>query len=136
MNRIQKYDKNAIGSLLLSKKRAKSTQPFFFPIIRIHALILLFSIILSFVSNAQNEEFNLLGKVIDEKTQFPLGGATVQLKGAYHEVIADNDGNFIIKAPTKFPLIIVVTYVGYDSKELNVTNAQRRQMGKCLNIVY
>src|SRR4029079_16130531 len=56
-------------------------------------------------------------------------GATVQLKGAYHEVIADNDGNFIIKAPTKFPLIIVVTYVGYDSKELNVTNAQKLTIG-------
>jgi TonB-linked SusC/RagA family outer membrane protein len=129
MNRIQKYNKNAIGYLLLSKKQAKPTKAFFSPTIPIQALTFLFSIIFAFVSNAQSEEFNLLGKVIDEKTQFPLGGATVQLKGAYHEVIADNDGNFIIKAPTKFPLIIVVTYVGYDSKELNVTNAQKLTIG-------
>lgn len=129
MNRIQKYNKNAIGSLLLSKKRAKSTQYLIFPILRIQAFNFLFSIIFVFASNAQSEEFNLLGKVIDERTQFPLGGATVQLKGAYHEVIADNDGNFIIKASAKFPLVIVVTYVGYDPKELTVTNAQKLTIG-------
>src|SRR3954464_9710517 len=64
--------------------------------------------------NEQTTEFNLLGKVTDEKTQFPLGGATVQIKGAYHETLADNDGEFIIKTKQQFPLTIVVSYVGYE----------------------
>lgn len=80
--------------------------------------------LLSLFATAQ-DNFTFFGKVIDEKTQFPLGGASIQIKGAYHEVIADNDGNFILKVEQKFPFVLVVNYVGYESKELTITNAQK-----------
>ncbi len=76
-------------------------------------------------ADAQVSEFNLLGKVIDEKSQFPLGSATVQIKGAYHETLADNNGEFIIKTKQQFPFTLVVSYVGYETKEVVVTNAQK-----------
>src|SRR3954454_8628787 len=78
---------------------------------------------------AQDNNFNLLGKVIDEKTQFPLGGASIEIKGAYHEVTAGNDGEFIIKTETKFPFVIIVKYVGYETKEVTVINAQKVIVG-------
>ncbi len=83
------------------------------------------SVIVAQTANDQQPEFNLLGKVIDEKTQFPLGSATVQIKGAYHETLADNDGEFIIKTKQQFPFTLVVSYVGYETKELVITNAQK-----------
>src|SRR3978361_1648907 len=76
-------------------------------------------------TNEASTEFNLIGKVTDEKTQFPLGGATLQIKGAYHETLADNDGEFIIKTKQQFPLTLVVSYVGYETKEVVVNNAQK-----------
>jgi hypothetical protein len=88
-------------------------------------LPLLLLIFLNLLATAQDKTFNFFGKVIDEKTQFPLGGANVQIKGAYHQVIADNDGNFIVTAEQKFPFVLVVDYVGYESKEVTVTNAQK-----------
>ncbi|MBV9962667.1 MAG: TonB-dependent receptor [Parafilimonas sp.] len=80
-------------------------------------------------TNDQPGEFNLLGKVVDEKTQFPLGGATIEIKGAYHETLATTDGEFIIKTKQQFPFIIIVSYVGYETKEFVVTNAQKVTIG-------
>ncbi len=101
------------------KMKLKTTK-----LLKCYSLTPIFIFLLLFSSFAQNNNFNLLGKVIDEKTQFPLGGATIEIKGAYHEVIAGNDGEFIIKTETKFPFILIVSYVGYESKEITVTNSE------------
>src|SRR6266542_1471037 len=106
------------------KMKLKTTK-----LLKCYSLTPIFIFLLLFSSFAQNNNFNLLGKVIDEKTQFPLGGATLEIKGAYHEVIAGNDGEFIIKTETKFPFILIVSYVGYESKEITVTNSQKVIVG-------
>lgn len=88
-----------------------------------------FTIFLQLFLMAQDKEFIFLGKVVDEKTQFPLGGASIQIKGAYHEVIADNEGQFIVKTVQKFPFVISISYVGYETKDIAVENAQKLTIG-------
>ncbi len=123
MNLYQKYRKISLYPKFIFGSEAGISPGIFLRLIPLTALfIIAFSPV---VLSAQTGEFNLFGKVIDDKTQFPLGGATVSIKGAYHEVLADNDGNFTIKAETKFPVILLITYVGYETKEYAVTSAQK-----------
>ena len=60
----------------------------------------------------------LNGKVVDGKSSNPLSGAVVKIKGTTHEVLTDNEGKFNFKTGQKFPYVLVVSYVGYESNEL------------------
>ena len=125
MNPFQIYNKSATAQPFQKHKTRFTSKLNGFKKTALSLLALLSIISL----NAQETSFNLLGKVIDEKTQFPLGGSNIQIKGAYHNVIADNNGDFIIKTEAKFPFTIVVTYIGYDPKEINIINAQKVTIG-------
>lgn len=60
----------------------------------------------------------LEGKVLDAKTKAPLQGAVIQIKGTTHEVVSDADGVFNFKTGQKFPYILVITFVGYQTTEI------------------
>ncbi|MBZ5856091.1 SusC/RagA family TonB-linked outer membrane protein [Flavihumibacter profundi] len=60
------------------------------------------------------------GRVIDTKTEGPLEGATVQIKGTTHKVATDNHGKFSFKTGQRFPYTLLVSFVGYQSKEIYV----------------
>jgi TonB-linked SusC/RagA family outer membrane protein len=62
----------------------------------------------------------LTGKVIDAKNKLPLAGAGIAIKGTTHQVIADNDGSFSFKTGQRFPYILIITNVGYETIELVV----------------
>jgi TonB-linked SusC/RagA family outer membrane protein len=62
------------------------------------------------------------GKVIDTKTQLPLAGAVIQIKGTTHEVLADEEGKFNFRTGQKFPYILIITHVGYETTELTVND--------------
>ncbi len=64
---------------------------------------------------AQN--ISVSGTVVDD-TGEPLLGATVMQKGTQHGVATDLDGNFTISVPAK--AVLVVSYIGYDNKEVPV----------------
>ena len=52
---------------------------------------------------------------------FPLIGATIRIKGSTKGLIVDNDGAFNIKTPgSDFPVTLVVSYIGYKTKEVVV----------------
>lgn len=63
----------------------------------------------------------LSGRVLDNKTQLPLPGAVVKLKGTTHEVLADERGKFNFVTGQKMPLILVVSFVGYQTVETEAT---------------
>ncbi|MCQ2116470.1 MAG: carboxypeptidase-like regulatory domain-containing protein, partial [Bacteroidales bacterium] len=69
---------------------------------------------LSFSASAQKRA--LSGRVIDQNGD-PLPGASLIVKGGTTGFITDLDGNFEIKG-VEFPATFVVSYIGYNDKEI------------------
>ena len=78
-------------------------------------LALLLTMTFSVSLYAQN--ITVSGTVFDDMGE-PLLGATVMQKGTSHGTSTDLDGNFSISVPSKATL--VVSYIGYDTKEVPV----------------
>jgi hypothetical protein len=67
---------------------------------------------------AQNaDNIYLSGKVVEERTNTPLAGATVHLKGTTHEVTTNNKGEFEFITGQKVPVVYIVSFVGYQTLE-------------------
>jgi TonB-linked SusC/RagA family outer membrane protein len=62
------------------------------------------------------------GKVTSSKDGETVLGATVLEKGTTNGVVTDLDGNFSIKV-SKLPSVLVVSYVGFNTTEVEVTAA-------------
>src|ERR1700733_4327869 len=92
---------------------------------------LLAALLLSiFTLHAQNQNnLTLPGKVFDEKTGLGLPGARGHLKGTTHEVVTDKDGNFRFLTGQKLPISLIVTYIGYQQKELSENIARHIDIG-------
>lgn len=67
-----------------------------------------------------HSQTTLTGKVLDENN-IPLPGASVVIKGGSTGVATDFDGNFTISGAQESDML-VVSYIGYLSKEVNVAN--------------
>src|SRR5690242_673352 len=67
------------------------------------------------------QEKTVSGAVVDDNTGSPLAGVTVANKRTKRQTITNNDGKFSIVASRGD--VIVLTYVGYGSKELTVGDA-------------
>ena len=63
------------------------------------------------------------GKVIDARTKTFLTGSTVHILGTTHEVSTDNKGEFKFITGQKYPLVLVVSYVGYQTQQVQVKNS-------------
>jgi iron complex outermembrane receptor protein len=77
-------------------------------------LILVFSISLQ----AQNI---LKGVVLDAEDKQSLIGANIIIKGTIKGTITDFDGNFEITSNERLPYTVIVSMVGYESKEISIT---------------
>ncbi|MHA4810040.1 SusC/RagA family TonB-linked outer membrane protein [Flavitalea flava] len=80
---------------------------------------------------------SLLGRVVDEKTKEPLSGAVIHIKGTTHEVIADNSGEFKFITGQHVPVVYIVSYVGYKTREVPVDSyghAEIRLQGGSLSL--
>ncbi|EDM35564.1 outer membrane receptor; ragA protein [Pedobacter sp. BAL39] len=60
----------------------------------------------------------LSGRIMDARTRTPLPGARVHIKGTTHEVSADSDGKFSFVTGQKFPYTLIVSFVGYGTREV------------------
>ncbi|MVM29321.1 SusC/RagA family TonB-linked outer membrane protein [Spirosoma sp. HMF4905] len=60
----------------------------------------------------------LNGKVLDAKTKEPLIGATIQIKGITNGASTDANGKFTLKTAQTLPFTLIVTYVGYKTREV------------------
>lgn len=63
----------------------------------------------------------LTGQVLDQQDHTPLPGVNVRIKGRNQGEATDERGRF--RLPAKAGDVLLITYVGYDSKEVTVTDA-------------
>ncbi|MEN3041347.1 MAG: TonB-dependent receptor [Bacteroidia bacterium] len=70
----------------------------------------------------------LQGTVRDATTNEPLPGAYVRVKGTISGTISGPDGSFRIPVMGRFPLVIEVSYVGYETTEITVTSTSPIQV--------
>lgn len=64
------------------------------------------------------------GTIKDENSGEPLVTASVVIKGTTEGTVTDFEGSFEIRTDKALPVTLVVSYVGYTEKELEVTNAE------------
>ena len=62
------------------------------------------------------------GKVVSSDNK-PLSRATILLKKSKVATTTDQDGTFSISVPSNVTATLVITYIGYELKEVDVTNA-------------
>ncbi|NND32189.1 MAG: hypothetical protein HKN76_06315, partial [Saprospiraceae bacterium] len=63
----------------------------------------------------------LKGAVTEEESGEPLIGASIVIKGTSRGTVTDFDGSFELRVDS-FPLILEVSYVGYEAKDVPVEN--------------
>jgi len=83
------------------------------------------SIIFFFISLKLLSQNTITGKVLDGTNSESIVGVTVWEKGTINNKVLTNiNGNFKIVSNSEFPVVLVFSYIGYDSKEVNVQNEQ------------
>ena len=89
---------------------------YFFPKPKQYCLFILALYTINFLP-AFAQTSKLSGKVLDGRTNTPLPGATVHIKGSTHEVITNSQGEFTFITAQQLPLTYVATYIGYQTAE-------------------
>ncbi|MGK0254338.1 MAG: iron complex outermembrane receptor protein [Mariniflexile sp.] len=69
----------------------------------------------------------ITGTITEASTNAPLPGANVIVKGTTNGAISDFDGKFSLNVAS-FPATLVVSSVGFNTKEVSVTSAQNIQI--------
>jgi iron complex outermembrane recepter protein len=73
------------------------------------------------ISLAQN--IKISGTVSDSETKEGIPGANIIVKGKLTGTVTDASGNFELTTAVKPPFIIVISVVGYDKQEMEVSSA-------------
>ena len=86
------------------------------------------------VQNKQhsNSLITITGKIIDEVSKEPLIGVTVQLKDAAIGTITNVEGNFTLKDINQKNITLLISYVGYEAKEIVLDESQLNQQNLTL----
>ncbi|MBO6792936.1 MAG: carboxypeptidase-like regulatory domain-containing protein [Balneolaceae bacterium] len=79
---------------------------------------LAFTLIL--LTNSASAQKIITGKIVDAQTLEPLAAAHIIIKDTYKGTIANADGEFTLRVDT-FPSTIVVRYLGYQTKEIELS---------------
>ena len=84
------------------------------------------SLLIPFLIQAQPNDpvinATISGRITDGRTKEPLIGATVLIKGTTNGGTADVKGRFVLKTGQKLPFTLVVSFIGYQSKEVVADN--------------
>src|SRR5690606_8159694 len=65
----------------------------------------------------------LKGRVLDEQTKDLLIGVSLQIKGTSHGTTTDANGEFNFITGQKLPYTIIVSYIGFEKKEVLATGS-------------
>src|SRR6187455_3370171 len=89
--------------------------------------LLCFIVLFSSVSLAQSTTDPVINNVItgtvtDEKTNTPLEGALVRIKGITNQGLTNTKGEFSLKTAQKFPLILEASFIGYKTVEIETSS--------------
>ena len=82
--------------------------------------ISIFTMCLAFAQVA-DAQVTIKGKLLDAQTQEPLIGATITVKGTTKATTAALDGSFKLRVESISNTTLVLSYVGYVSKEVEAT---------------
>lgn len=85
---------------------------------------LLTSVILLCFSTTVFAQTTIKGKIQDESNKEPLIGASIIIKNTTIGTVTDYDGEFSLKAEQNLPLTLIVSYLGYVTKEVEVTTME------------
>ncbi len=91
---------------------------------RLQCSLLTGALLLPFFLSAQNAPIinsTVSGKVVDSRTTKKLSGATVQIKGTTNGAPTNESGQFTLITGQKLPFTLIVSYVGYQTKEVLVS---------------
>ncbi len=77
--------------------------------------------IYSATSYSVQQRETVSGVIIDANTQETIVGASIMLKGSSQGTVTDIDGKFSLSV-SKLPVTLVVSYVGYQKKEVKVSS--------------
>jgi iron complex outermembrane receptor protein len=66
------------------------------------------------------------GSIADENNAEPLIGATVVIKGTNEASAVDVDGNFKIVTKQTFPVTLIITFLGYNTKEVIINEPNEK----------
>ena len=86
------------------------------------SLILTMILMLPCVMLLAGEEGMITGNVKDSETNEPLIGANISVKGKLVGAVTDGNGNFKLKLSVQPPFNILITEVGYQKQEIEVTH--------------
>jgi len=83
--------------------------------------VLILTLLLGFsTASFSQTTTSLKGKVVDERTNEPIIGAIVKVKGSASGVATDLDGNYQVSVSQALPVTLVVTFLGYKYQEIDV----------------
>ena len=83
-------------------------------------LFLLCSFYLLFTSTLSAQSVTVSGKISNGENQEAIPAASVVLKGGTGGTFTDNQGNFKLTVNHAFPFTLIISSIGYDTKELLV----------------
>lgn len=61
------------------------------------------------------------GKVVNSIDSTPLAGVSIQVKGKVIGTSSAHDGNFSLSVNSDPPLILVISSIGFESQEIQIT---------------
>ncbi|HRI28701.1 MAG TPA: TonB-dependent receptor [Chitinophagales bacterium] len=82
----------------------------------------LFFVILTFVfaGSILYAQPSITGKVYDASSPDPLVGVTIVVKGTTYGTTTNFNGEFVLAYQESFPVVLVFSYVGYETKEIEL----------------
>lgn len=84
--------------------------------------LIFFNLLLFLSSFKTQSQTTISGKVFDNQTKESLMGATISIKGTTIGTSTNNEGEFSISYYGQFPIILVFSYISYESKEIELKN--------------
>lgn len=81
-------------------------------------ILIWFSIMMCVTANAQNNNREISGVIVDENN-VPIVGATIFIKDTTQGTVTNFDGEFNMKAPENG--MLVISYIGYLTQEVEIT---------------
>src|SRR5215203_4665840 len=79
------------------------------------------TLLLMLMATISYAQTSISGKVSDESG--PLPGVNITVKGSIAGTTTDSDGSFSFNTKASPPLTIVVSFIGYKSIEVDITDA-------------
>lgn len=87
-----------------------------------YALVASTFIILLCSTTINGQTVTVTGKVTSDKTFETVGSASILVKGTTEGTYTDERGNFKITSKQALPLVLIISSIGYDTKEVEISS--------------